>query len=118
MQIKAPGGLVNIPTPVTGTATGTRPTSSEVHQFTDLSTYNEKRPHFYADCEGFGGGDDPPLTSMEESGVQPAMAWVRKWDVSWVTEQQRSRQWIVENLYPRVLFTFSDTICFVTRSFR
>src|SRR5271156_3733710 len=118
MQIKAPKTLEHIPTPVMGTATGTRPTSGEVNLFADPSTSNERRPYFYADCEGFSGGNDPPLTSLGENDAQAAMTWARKRDLSWPTGQQCSRQWIVENLYPRILFTFSDTICFVTRNLR
>jgi hypothetical protein len=92
--------------------------SGEVHLFADPLTYTKRRPFFYADCEGFSGGNDPPMTFLQEKHAQAATGWGKKREISWTKEEQRSRQWIVENLYPRILFTFSDTICFVTRNLR
>ena len=108
--------LEHLTTPVMGSATGTRPTSGDVHLFADPSTYYDRRPCFYADCEGFGGGNDPPSTSLNP---QPAATiWATRRNIQWASVDQRTRQWMVENLYPRIIFTFSDTICFVTKNIR
>jgi hypothetical protein len=112
-QVKANGDPAQIPTPMIGTEVG-GPTSSEVNLFADPHTYDEQRPFFYADCEGFSGGHTPP--SVASTRPPLATIWARKMDISWPNKEEFSRQSAVEDLYPRLLFTFSDTICFVTRN--
>lgn len=107
------------------------PTSDAVHLFADPITYDSERPYFYADCEGLSGGNKVPMATRAYQGVKNFRQRRRRAknqvktsavrddnDIAWAKPQQRSRQWMVENLYPRVLFTFSDVVCFVTRNFR
>lgn len=118
-------------TPVMGSPTQLDvPTSGDVHLFSDPNTYNSPRPYFYADCEGLRGGSKPPMASKATRvirGVGKPFArtvrdtyagQVRKNHIEWASGDMRSRSWMVKNLYPRVLFTFSDVICFVTKNFR
>jgi hypothetical protein len=104
------------------------PTSGDVHLFSDPTTYNTPRPYFYADCEGLRAGNKLPTASSRAiRGVGKSfgrtargthVGQVRRNYINWATGEMRSRAWMVKNLYPRVLFTFSDVICFVTKNFR
>ncbi|KAH8151876.1 uncharacterized protein LAJ45_03869 [Morchella importuna] len=101
------------------------PTSDAVHLFADPITYNTNRPYFYADCEGLSGGTKIPMATRAYQGVKNFRQKRRHArndpgdnGITWARGQEKSRQWMVENLYPRVLFTFSDVVCFVTRNFR
>lgn len=108
------------------------PTSDAVHLFADPITYETDRPYFYADCEGLSGGNKIPMATRAYQGVKnfrqrrrhaknqtrTTAGYSGENGIAWAKPQQRSRQWMVENLYPRVLFTFSDVVCFVTKNFR
>lgn len=105
------------------------PTSDAVHLFADPITYDTGRPYFYADCEGLSGGNKVPMATRAYQGVKKFRQRRRHAKnhsntesvdngIAWARGQQKSRQWMVENLYPRVLFTFSDVVCFVTKNFR
>lgn len=39
-----------------------------------------------------------------------------RWPLKWATGDRRNRQYIVENLYPRLLYTFSDAVVLVMRN--
>lgn len=114
----------SIETPVVGSLEQLdTPTSSDVHLFPDPSTASDTRPCLYADCEGLDGGNkDPVAISAEKMGRdahrrrQKIKGKIVK--LKWAGEQQCSRGWMVKNFYPRILFTFSDVVCYVTRNFR
>jgi len=108
-----------VATPVIGTDPST-PTSAEVHLFSDPHTYNQERPNLYADCEGFKGGNNPPVEAIGWSPKTWKMDAIKAFGKELVMGDgfQFSRQWAVGNLYPRFLFAFSDTICYVTKNFR
>jgi hypothetical protein len=99
------------------------PTSGDVHLFADPESYNSAQPLYYADCEGLDGNNLPLATAALER-MKPRkhgdsrIPKAARTMIQWATEEQNSRQWAVANLYPRVLFTFSDVVCYVTRNFR
>lgn len=92
------------------------PTSSDVHLFVDPSTYSDERPRFYADCEGMEGGNSPPV--MGRTKRKRDLKYLQNLKLKWLSTEQCSRTWMVNNLYPRVLFTFSDVVVYVTKNFR
>lgn len=98
------------------------PTSGDVHLFADVETYNTHRPLFYADCEGLNGGNSPPLATQATEKLRKVAhhTGLKSWrkDIVYANDKQRSREWAVEKLYPRILFPFSDVVCYVTRNFR
>jgi len=38
--------------------------------------------------------------------------------LKWAHGELKTRQWIVKQFFPRVLFTFSDVVVYVTKNFR
>lgn len=103
------------------------PTSGDVHLFADPETYDSRRPFFYADCEGLKGGDNLPiatrrvkdkLTSKVKRGTRHVVPGSTRKEMIYENEEQKTRQWAVEKLYPRILFPFSDVVCYVTKNFR
>lgn len=113
------------------------PTSGDVHLYCDPNTSDGKHPVLFADGEGLDGGEREPMgaksrsrSSREESGTEhqwkhsdPRNTRIQQNHgtservVMWATtEQKRSRDYIVRNLYPRLLYTFSDVIVFVMKN--
>jgi hypothetical protein len=81
-------------------------------------------PILYADCEGLDAGEQPPVGSWSRrnkgsdrnrlvrkiaNGKVHALEWA-------TTDQTRTRQFAVTELYPRLLYTFSDAVVFVLRN--
>jgi len=109
-------------TPVIGTEIDS-PTTGDVHLFPDPKSLKTDRPLFFADCEGFSGGNSAPLAARtKESNKKfkhnhhPHRAKTRKREMA--TSEQYTRQWAVDELYPRILFTFSDIVCLVSKNLR
>jgi predicted acylesterase/phospholipase RssA/energy-coupling factor transporter ATP-binding protein EcfA2 len=112
------------------------PTSGDVHLYCDYQTFNGEHPLLYADCEGLDGGEREPVGAnsrrarRERSGTRKqtdhansSNGRVRRQnsdparEILWATtEERRSREYIVRNLYPRLLFTFSDVVVFVMKN--
>lgn len=96
------------------------PTSSDVHLFADVETRNKDRPLFYADSEGLNGGNSLPiaakrlLSKVKEYNEAPPRSMHK--EITYAKDDQKSRQWAVEKLYPRILFPFSDIVCYVTKN--
>lgn len=123
-------------TPVIGVQAAS-PTSGDVHLFSDPRSYHDVRPIYYADCEGTAGGRCVPLGSRVLANARKGLSKVREargrvrhklprhrtHDVTWGdcgeagNRQERPREWIVGKFYPRVLFPFSDVICFVSQNY-
>ena len=112
-------------------------TSGDVHLYCDPKTSDDKHPLLYADSEGLDGGEREPMgaksrnknrregSSMEhhKKHSTPRSARIGRnhstleREILWATtEQKRSRDYIVRNLYPRLLYTFSDVIVFVMKN--
>ncbi|KAF9892309.1 hypothetical protein FE257_002086 [Aspergillus nanangensis] len=104
------------------------PTSGDVHLYSDPDSAKTDTPILYADCEGLDGGEREPMGVRSKrmrkklpANRIPEEVRIRQ-NASdryllWATsEKTQSREYIVRNLYPRLLYTFSDTIVFVTKN--
>ena len=115
------------------------PTSADVHLYADTEMCTSERPLLYADCEGFEGGDRPPVAQLavdEEADRCLKRTWTSRTnsdDEHRLRKLKRSikrkLQWAVENksgdgkssrrgfavseMYPKIFYAFSDVIVFV-----
>ncbi|KAL2820557.1 hypothetical protein BDW59DRAFT_174473 [Aspergillus cavernicola] len=123
--------LIEIQVPVVGSTTNQDlPTSADVHLYADPVSWSTDTPLLYADCEGLDGGEREPMGvkmrkvkkrlvghSVPNHFRMNARHNTTTRDLLWATsERTKSREYIVRNLYPRLLYTFSDTIVFVTKN--
>jgi hypothetical protein len=131
------------PSPVSGDINDNIPTSGDVHLYSDPASYYSAMPMLYADCEGLDGGENVPrgaryrqrevITATTSPVIPPARSPVSKLsspqpadkksshscqrDLSWAnTPETRKREYAVMQLYPRLLYTFSDVVVFVLRN--
>ena len=119
------------PTPVVGASGADVPTSEDVHLYLDPCTAALEAPILLADCEGLEGGEREPLGAKfkkERRGIrnmrsqaEALSAWTPRVascrELIWADNaKSRSREYAVKNLYPRLLYTFSDVIVFVLRN--
>ena len=113
-------------TPVTGSNKDDRsPTSGNVHLYLDPETADKDLPILYADCEGLEGGETKPRANMfsrifKSETVEDLPAHTqRPIKVSAdKNPKEGTREWAVKTVYPRLLYTFSDTIVFVLQNTR
>ncbi|KAF2689243.1 hypothetical protein K458DRAFT_357870 [Lentithecium fluviatile CBS 122367] len=115
------------PSPVVASAIHTHvPTSSDVHLYADPQTYRGLTPLLYADCEGFDGGERLPIGAIEKrnptqhsdttfSRLTPGRTRQLEWASS---PDKQAREYAVKQMYPRILYTFSDVVVFVLRNAR
>jgi hypothetical protein len=113
----------SFPSPITGTPGSVLPTSADVHLYIDPSTYSSSKPVLYADCEGLEGGTQLPIGAVEkvlsqhEDETYARWAPGRKTRLNWATTPETNkREYIVGQLYPRILYTFSDVVVFVLQN--
>jgi hypothetical protein len=106
------------------------PTSGDVHLYADPTTFEGDLPILYADCEGLDGGEREPMGArtrnkrdVSDKRTNSFIKQIRKQhhtserEIVWATTPKtRSREYHVRNLYPRLLYTFSDVIVFVTKN--
>jgi hypothetical protein len=106
------------------------PTSGDVHLYADPNTFEGDLPILYADCEGLDGGEREPMGArarnkkdVSDKRTHSFIKQIRKQhhtserEIVWATTPKtRSREYHVRNLYPRLLYTFSDVIVFVTKN--
>lgn len=113
------------------------PTSGDVHLYTDPRSFLSSTPIFYADCEGLNGGEREPKGARSKflrhinSASRPSKKETTKSfernrrnmdrsserEVIWATTFERqTREFAVTNLYPRLLYTFSDAVVFVLKN--
>lgn len=119
-----------LPSPVVGMTGKDVPTSEDVHLYSDPLTCFSSNPMLYADCEGLDGGEREPVksrlrkakqqvnkTQPQEPEPNTKVRHNSERELLWAdTAEKRSRQFAVAHLYPRLLFTFSDTIVFVLKN--
>ncbi|KAF1956454.1 hypothetical protein CC80DRAFT_516035 [Byssothecium circinans] len=99
------------------------PTSEDVHLYSDpLSAFTDE-PIFFADCEGLQGGEREPLGAKFKRSRKKSFKSERapvptsERELVWANNTTlASRQYAVTNLYPRLLYTFSDVIVFVLKN--
>lgn len=86
----------------------------------------QEHPILYADCEGLEGGEIEPIGTQLNKvyGTGGRTSTRRAYHgsergITWATTAERqSRQFAVANLYPRLLYTFSDVVVFVLQNGR
>jgi uroporphyrinogen-III decarboxylase len=72
----------------------------------------------YADCEGFDGGSTQ-IPEAERGGLNIGNGKLEtSVELKFSKAEQVSRQWIAGNLYPTILYRYSDAVVYVTRNFR
>ncbi|KAI4204204.1 MAG: hypothetical protein LQ350_001395 [Teloschistes chrysophthalmus] len=119
-------------TPVVGSAGEWVPTSGDVHLYPDPLTFESDTPILYADCEGLEGGEREPLaTRFRKKGAKISKVGrvgsfekrmqripnTSERSLTWAdTNEKRGREFAVTNLYPRLLYTFSDVVVFVLKN--
>lgn len=129
--------------PVVGTQQrANHPTSGDVHLYQDPGSVATSNPILYADCEGLRGGNTDPLSKViftertadfnagQRNQLMPKsagnVATFKKYvsrklrKLLWLKEDDspHGRQFIVENLYSRILYAFSDVVVFVLKESR
>ena len=125
-------------TPVVGSVNDNIPTSGDVHLYAEPGTIFTGSPLLYADCEGLEGGESLPMaekyklqdkeqsqTSVNRKSVNSGAANLKRRkpkkgrprNISWAVDSETSkREYAVTELYPRLLYTFSDVVVFVLRN--
>ncbi|KAL8726779.1 MAG: hypothetical protein Q9181_005928 [Wetmoreana brouardii] len=119
-------------TPVIGSTGENVPTSGDVHLYPDPRTFESDTPILYADCEGLEGGEREPIaTRFRNKGVKISkVGKVGSFEkrmqrqphtsarsLTWAdTNAKKTREFAVTNLYPRLLYTFSDVVVFVLKN--
>ncbi|KAF2128735.1 hypothetical protein P153DRAFT_340903 [Dothidotthia symphoricarpi CBS 119687] len=127
-QLHEPSENVNdvptFPSPIVGSTIHTHtPTSADVHLYADPERFGTSKPLLYADCEGFNAGEKLPFGAVENrtspvdgstslSRLTPGRTRILSWAD---TKTKNTRAYIVKELYPRILYTFSDVVVFVLR---
>lgn len=128
------------PSPVVGSVNDNIPVSADVHLYADPDTISTDTPLLYADCEGLEGGESPPKTELykmqdrspesvfprgniSSSGPRKREKFNQKGNkvsrkISWAMgdKEKSKREYAVTELYPKVLYTFSDVVVFVLRN--
>lgn len=125
----------NTPVPIVGDQS-TIPTSSDVHLYYDpiRDEYASIAPLLFADCEGFDGGNQSSAARMVDKARKSAKAKDEQWSIkaknwvsdfikatmrtltrplSWSESVKGYRQVALEQLFPRLLYNFSDVIVYV-----
>ena len=124
--------------PVIGAAGSDTPTSDNVHLYLDPRTVRTRCPQLYADTEGLKGGEREPVAAKHKKRSKsrtrtdadsasnteappgpPPRRYTNRRDLLWTnTAKTQSREYAVTNLYPRLLYTFSDVIVFILKNSR
>jgi hypothetical protein len=118
--------------PIVGDSEATVPTSGDVHLFAEATTRPENvdRPLFFVDCEGFEGGALDPAGSLayqrQQTNSNP-LSIVQQW-FRYAKGKTRTlklsafgsdskkvpkRGKVVRELFPKLLYNFSDVVVFV-----
>ncbi|KAF3911199.1 hypothetical protein AA313_de0210078 [Arthrobotrys entomopaga] len=106
------GMFETLETPVPGASSGgsaTVSTTGEVNLYPEPSTFGTKSPILYADCEGIMGSE--PLAAKHQTQW---FEYGRKYRI----QIPMDRRTVVQKIYPRFLYIFSDVVCYVTRNHR
>ncbi|KAF2736521.1 hypothetical protein EJ04DRAFT_462876 [Polyplosphaeria fusca] len=101
------------------------PTSGDVHLYADPHKHLSEFPLLYADCEGLEGGEGDPMSlrrgqlrqNIQKRHRLAKVSRGTQRDIKWADSPEKSkRQYAVTELYPRLLYTFSDVVVFVLRN--
>ncbi|KAI0552170.1 hypothetical protein F4679DRAFT_571841 [Xylaria curta] len=104
--------------PVTSSYQDRIATTGDVHLYADLSTLNAVNPLLFVDCEGLSGGEAAPKQLRQSpSSPRHQRRYAATRRIEWAqTPQMQKREYVVSQLYPRILYTFSDCVIFVLRN--
>jgi hypothetical protein len=130
--------------PVTSSNHDRTATTGDVHIYADPSSAFSATPLLFVDCEGLNGGEALPKQLRHHRPQEPRTAAPPTYEstapgegdplgdrgtrharhrhsskrtIQWArTPQTRKREYAVSQLYPRVLYTFSDVVVFVLRN--
>ncbi|KAI1266454.1 hypothetical protein F5Y18DRAFT_416320 [Xylariaceae sp. FL1019] len=108
--------------PVTSSNQDRISTTGDVHLYADPSTLYAASPLLYVDCEGLSGGEAAPKQLRQNEETQRSSAGhTRRYSaprrIEWAeSPQTQKREFAVGQLYPRILYTFSDVVVFVLRN--
>ncbi|KAI8963493.1 FabD/lysophospholipase-like protein [Daldinia sp. FL1419] len=119
----APEGS-NYYAPVTSSSHDRISTTGDVHLYADPSTLYSSHPLLLVDCEGLSGGEAIPKQlrhhsqgSNTGSGNTSTNRHCLTRKILWAdTPHTQKREFAVSQLYPRILYTFSDVVVFVLRN--
>lgn len=112
--------------PVPGSVNDNMPVSAGVHLYADPRNIMTDAPVLYADCEGLEGGESNPKADtikVQDRALENRERYVRRSNVvsrklAWALgdKKKSKREYVVTELYPRLLYTFSDVVVFVLRN--
>ncbi|KAF2792920.1 FabD/lysophospholipase-like protein [Melanomma pulvis-pyrius CBS 109.77] len=113
-----PETISSFPSPVAGSAINDSiPTSADVHLYSDPATWGTERPILYADCEGLNAGERVPMGAHGKRIARldnSRRLGLRVRPLEWAnSDETKTRQYAVTQIYPRLLYTFSDVVVFV-----
>jgi hypothetical protein len=104
------------PSPIVGHQEDATATSVDVHLYADRNSFSTLNPMLYADCEGLDAGEELPRASRR-ARRRDHISGGRIRYLDWADREDRNtRGFIVSELYPRLLYTFSDVVVFVLRN--
>ncbi|KAH8677541.1 hypothetical protein BX600DRAFT_430886 [Xylariales sp. PMI_506] len=106
--------------PVTSSNHDRIPTTGDVHLYADPATLYTPAPLLLVDSEGFNGGEAAPkqLRNRSEEFAKGYKSCSSR-RITWAkTPNTKKREYAVSQLYPRILYTFSDVVVFVLRNAR
>ncbi|KAI1453420.1 hypothetical protein F4805DRAFT_443421 [Annulohypoxylon moriforme] len=124
-------GAINHYSPVTSSNNDYIPTTGDVHLYAEPSTLLTRTPLLFVDCEGFNGGEAMPkalryhshdgngeeLSSHKDIKSLLRSRYSSQRYIAWANSPQtQKREYTVSQLYPRILYTFSDVVVFVLRN--
>ncbi|KAL8968226.1 MAG: hypothetical protein Q9183_002563 [Haloplaca sp. 2 TL-2023] len=125
------------PAPLPGSVNDNVPVSANVHLYADPDSYHSDTPMLYADCEGLEGGEGVPraeayrmqdgalvpYAQRKDSDIKARRRPYRKGNrvsrnLKWAhgDKEKSKREYAVTELYPKLLYTFSDVVVFVLRN--
>lgn len=116
-----PAAKARHPSPVVGSVNDNIPVSANVHLYADPQTISTKTPILFADCEGLEGGESVPkaeASRMRDIASELKRRHRASRKLSWAMndKEKSKREYAVTELYPRILYTFSDVVVFVLRN--
>ena len=125
------------PAPLPGSVNDNVPVSANVHLYADPDSYHSDTPMLYADCEGLEGGEGVPRAEAYRMQDGAGMPYAQRKDsdfkarkkpyrkgnrvsrnLKWAhgDKEKSKREYAVTELYPKLLYTFSDVVVFVLRN--
>jgi len=108
-------GNIKVLYPITGSPASpgeaAEPMTGDVHLYPDQATYGTRMPLFFADSEGLDGGDQEPASLKWKISKNTSP---RSRKIEWATRASGlKREDVVADLFPKILYTFSDVVVFV-----